>query len=128
MRRATDRNLKPMPFSRAAGSDRRDKVTSTARGGEVVDNPDMSLQSTAALGSSLLHITSGDESSLEETLCSPALRHLMRSSFQSRLVISCSLWCALRAARRFYAVAWFRLKITSSGRGAFADTRWAHFN
>jgi hypothetical protein len=27
-----------------------------------------------------------------------------------------------------YAVAWFWLKIASSGRGALAGTRWAHFN
>jgi hypothetical protein len=34
----------------------------------------------------------------------------------------------LRAARRLSAAAWLRLKIASSGRGTFADTRWAHFN
>jgi hypothetical protein len=41
----------------------------------------MSLQSTVALGSSLLHTSGGDGSSSEETLRSPALRRLMRLSF-----------------------------------------------
>jgi hypothetical protein len=38
------------------------------------------------------------------------------------------LCCALHAARLFSATTCFWLKITSSGRGALAGTRWAHFN
>jgi hypothetical protein len=48
-----------------------------------VDDPDMSLQSTAALGSSPLHVGSGDGSSSEEMPRSPAFRRLMRLSFRS---------------------------------------------
>jgi hypothetical protein len=88
----------------------------------------MSLQSTAALGSSPLHASAGDGSSSEETLRSTAFRRLMRLLFRSHFAISNSLCCTLRAARRLSAAAWLRLKIASSGRGAFADTRWAHFN
>jgi hypothetical protein len=88
----------------------------------------MSLQSTAALGSSPLHTGSGDGSSSEETSRSPALRRLMRPSFQSHLAISYSLCCTLRAAHRFFVATWFPLKIAYSGRGAFAGTRWARFN
>jgi hypothetical protein len=97
---AADRELEPTFFSCAAGSDRRDDVTSTAWGGDDVDDPDMSLQSTAALGSSPLHIGFGDGSSLEETPHSPAFCRLMRLSFRSRLAIYRSLCCALCAARR----------------------------
>jgi hypothetical protein len=46
-----------------------------------VDDPDMSLQSTATLGSSPLDIGSGDGSSLEETSRLPAFRRLMQLSF-----------------------------------------------
>jgi hypothetical protein len=53
---------------------------------------------------------------------------LMRLSFQSRLVISCSLCCTLRAACRLFAAYLFRLKIASSGSGALAGTRCAHLN
>jgi hypothetical protein len=38
------------------------------------------------------------------------------------------LCCALHVARLFSAAALFRLKTASSGRGAMARTRWAHFN
>jgi hypothetical protein len=93
-----------------------------------VDDPDMSLQSTAALVSSPLHVGSGDGSSLEEMPHSPAFRCLMRLSFRSHFVISRSLCCTLRAARRLSAIALFRLKITSSKRGALAGTRCAHFS
>jgi hypothetical protein len=93
-----------------------------------VDDPDMSLQSTAALGSSPLHVGFDDGSSSEETPRSPAFRYLMRLSFRSRLAISCFLCCALPAARRLYATILFRLKIASFGRGAFAGTRCVHFN
>jgi hypothetical protein len=79
--RATDRELEPTFFSCAAGSGRRDDVTSTARGGDSVNDPDVSLQSIAALGSSPLHVGSGDGSSLEETPCSLAFCRLMRLSF-----------------------------------------------
>jgi hypothetical protein len=116
-----------MLFSCAAGSGRRNDVTSTAWGGDA-DDRDMSLQSTATLGSSPLHAGSGGGSSLEETPCSLAFRCLMRLSFQSHLAISYSLCSALCAARRLSAAALFRLKITSSGRGAFVGTRCAHFN
>jgi hypothetical protein len=88
----------------------------------------MSLQSIAALATPPLHDGSGDGSSLEETPCSPAFRLLIRLSFQSRLAISRSLCCALRAARRLSAAALFQLKIDSSGRGALAETRCAHLN
>jgi hypothetical protein len=44
------------------------------------------------------------------------------------LAIWCFLCCALCATRLFSAAACFWLKITSSGRGALAGTRWAHFN
>jgi hypothetical protein len=106
----------------------RDDDTSTPQGGDDEDDPDMLLQLTAALATSLLHDGSGDGSSLEETPSSPAFHLLMRLSLQSRLAIWCFLCCALRAARLFSVVALFRLKITSSRRGALAETRWAHFN
>jgi hypothetical protein len=81
MGRATDRELEPTLFSCAVGSGCRDEVTSTAQVSDGVDDPDMSLQFTATLGSSSLNVGSGDGSSLEETPCSPAFRRLMRSSF-----------------------------------------------
>jgi hypothetical protein len=88
----------------------------------------MSLQYTAALAMSPLHDGSGDGSSLEETPRSPAFRLLMQLSFRSLLAISRSLCSALHAARRLSAAALFRLKITSSGRGALAGMRWTHLN
>jgi hypothetical protein len=106
----------------------RDEDTSVTRGGDDEDDPDISLQSTAALGASPLHDSSCDRSSSEETPRSPAFRLLMRLSFRSLLAIWHSLYCALRAARRLSAVALFRLKIASSRRGALAGTRWVHFN
>jgi hypothetical protein len=107
---------------------RRDDDTSVARGGDDEEDPDMSLQSTAALATSPLHGGSVDGSSLEEMSLSPAFRLFMWLSFQSRLAISGSLCCALRAAHRLSAAALFRLKIASFGRGALAGTRWAHLN
>jgi hypothetical protein len=83
----------------------------------------MSLQSTTTLATSPLHDGSGDGSSLEEMLRSPAFCLLMWLFFRQRLAISCSLCCALRAAHRLSADALFQLKITSSGRGALAGTR-----
>jgi hypothetical protein len=74
--RAADRELEPTFFSHAAFCSRRDDVTSVVRGGDVVDDPDMSLQSTAALATSPLHDGSDDGSSLEET---PLLTLLMSS-------------------------------------------------
>jgi hypothetical protein len=68
-------------FSRTAICDRRDDVTFVAQGGDDVDDPDMSLQSTAALAMSPLHDGSDDEFSLEETSRSPAFRLLMQLSF-----------------------------------------------
>jgi hypothetical protein len=50
-------------------------------GGDDVDNPDMSLQSTVALAMLPLHDGSGDGSSLEEPSRSPAFRLLSRLSF-----------------------------------------------
>jgi hypothetical protein len=87
----------------------------------------MSLQSTAALATSPLHDGSGDGSSSEETPSSPAFRLLMWLSLRSRLAIWRFLCCALRAAHLFSVATLFRLKITSSGRGALDGTRWAHF-
>jgi hypothetical protein len=84
------------------------------RGGDDEDNPDMSLQSTAALATSLLH------DGLMPS--SPAFRLLMRLSFRSLLAIWRFL-CCLRVAHCFFTSALFRLKIASSGRGAFAGTR-----
>jgi hypothetical protein len=52
--------------------------TSVTQGGDDKDDPNISLQSTAALGASPLHDGSGDESSLEETPHSPTFRLLMR--------------------------------------------------
>jgi hypothetical protein len=49
--------------------------------GDDEDDPDMSLQSVAALATSPLHDGFGDRSSLEETPRSPAFRLLMRLSF-----------------------------------------------
>jgi hypothetical protein len=121
--RAAGRELEPTFLSCAAVCSRRDDATSVTWGGDDEDDPDMSLQSTAALATSLLHDGSGDGSSLEETPHSPAFRLLMRLSFRSCLAISRSLCCALHAAR-----ALFWLKTASSGRGALAETRWAHFN
>jgi hypothetical protein len=46
-----------------------------------VDDPDMSLQSTAALAMSPLHDGSGDGSLLEENSCSLTFRLLMWLSF-----------------------------------------------
>jgi hypothetical protein len=88
----------------------------------------MSLQSTAALATSPLHDGSGDGSSSEKTPNSPAFRLLMRLSLRSRLAILRFLCCALRVAHVFSAASLFRLKIASSGRGALAGMRWAHFN
>jgi hypothetical protein len=88
----------------------------------------MSLQSTVALATSPLHDSSRDGSSPKETPSSLAFHLLMRLSFRSRLAIWRFLCRALRAACRFSAAALLRLKIASSGRGALARTRWAHFN
>jgi hypothetical protein len=111
-------------LSHAAVYGCRDDDTSVARGGDDEDDPDVSLQSTAALATLPLHDGSSDGSSSEETPLSPTFRLLMRLSFRSRLVIWRFLCCTLCAARRFSAAALFRLKITSSERGALARTRW----
>jgi hypothetical protein len=105
---------------------RREDETSVARVGDDEDDPDMSLQSTAVLATSPLH--DGDGSSLEEMPRSPAFRLLTRLSFRSRLAISRFLCCALRVARRLSTAVLFWLKIASSGRGALAGMRSAHFN
>jgi hypothetical protein len=114
--RAAGRELEPTLLSRAAVCGLCDDDTSVARGDYDEDDPDMSLLSTTALAMSPLHDGSDNGSSLEETPRSPAFRLLMWLSFRSRLAISRSLCCALRAARRFSAAALFRLKIASSRR------------
>jgi hypothetical protein len=126
--RAACREVEPTFLSRAAVCGRHDDDTSGAWGGNDEDDPDTSLQSTAALGTSPLHDGSEDGSSSKETPRSSAFRLLMQLSFRSRLAIWCSLCCALRAACRLSTAAWFRLKIASSERGALAGTRWVHFN
>jgi hypothetical protein len=88
----------------------------------------MLLQSTTALATSPLHDGLGDGSSSEETPSSPAFRLFVRLSLRSRLAIWHFLCCAWCAARLFSAAALFWLKIASSGRGALAGMRWAHFN
>jgi hypothetical protein len=65
----------------------------------------MLLQSTVALATSPLHDGSGDGSSSEETLSSPAFHLLVRLSLRSCLVIWRFLCCALRAARLLSAAA-----------------------
>jgi hypothetical protein len=121
--RASCRELEPTFLSHAAVCGRRDDDTSVPWGGDDEDDPDMLLQSTAALATSPLHDGSGDGSSLEETPRSPAFRLSMQLSFWSRLAIWRSLCCTLRAARHLSAAALFRLNIVSSGRGALAGTR-----
>jgi hypothetical protein len=120
--RAACREVEPTFLSR------HDDDTSGARRGNDEDDPDILLQSTAALGTSPLHDGSEDGYSSKETPRSSAFRLLMQLSFRSRLAIWCSLCCALRAACSLSAAAWFRLKIASSERGALAGTRWVHFN
>jgi hypothetical protein len=122
------RELDPTTLSRPASRGWRDEETSAPRSDEDEDDPDMLVQSTAALATSPLHDGSGDGSSSEEMPCSPALRLLLLSSLRSCLAIWRFLCCALRAARLLSATARFWLKITSSGRGALAEIRCAHFN
>jgi hypothetical protein len=74
-------------LSHATVYGRREDDTSGVWGGDVEDDPDMSLQSTAALATSPHHDGSGDGSSSEETPRSLAFCLLMWLSFQSRLVI-----------------------------------------
>jgi hypothetical protein len=121
--RAARCELEPAFLSCAAICGCCDDDTFVARGGDDEDDPNMSLQSTVAMATSPLHDGSSDGSSLEEMPRSPAFRLLMRFSFRS-----CSLCCALRAARCLSAAAFFRLKIASSGRGALTGTRCAHLN
>jgi hypothetical protein len=64
-----------------------------------VDDPDMSLQSTAMLATSPLPNDFGDGSSLDETWRSPTFLRFMWLSFRSRLAISSSLCCALCTTR-----------------------------
>jgi hypothetical protein len=61
---------------------RRDDDTSVARGGDDEDDPDISLQSTTALGASPVHDGSSDGSSSEETPRSPAFHLLMQLLFR----------------------------------------------
>jgi hypothetical protein len=74
-------------LSRPVACGRRDDDTSTPRGGDDEGEPDMLLQSTAALAKSPLHDGSGDESSSEETPSSPAFRLLARLSLRPHLAI-----------------------------------------
>jgi hypothetical protein len=94
---------------------RHDGDTSVPRGGDDEDDPDMSLQSTAALAMSPLHKGSGDGSSSKETPRSPAFRLLFRLSLRSRLAIWHFLYCTLFAACLVSAAACFWLKFASSG-------------
>jgi hypothetical protein len=96
---AARRELDPTTLSHPASRGQRDDDTSAPRSGEDEDDPDILLQSTAALATSPFHDGSGDGSSSEETPCSPALRLLLRSSLRSRLAIWRFLCCALHAAR-----------------------------
>jgi hypothetical protein len=80
--RAAGRELEPTFLSCAAIRGCRDDDTSVARGGNDEEDPDMSLQSTAALATSPLHDGSGDGSSLEEMLRSPAFCLLIRLSLR----------------------------------------------
>jgi hypothetical protein len=65
--RAACRELEPTFLSRVAVCGRRDYDTSVAQGGDDEDDPDILLQSTAALATSPLHDGSSDGSSSEET-------------------------------------------------------------
>jgi hypothetical protein len=113
--RATGRELEPTVLSHLASRGRHDDETSAPRGGDDDDDPNMFLQSTAALATSPLHDGSGDGSSSKETPCSPAFRLLLRLSLRSRLAIWRFLCCALRAVCLFSVASWFWLKIASSG-------------
>jgi hypothetical protein len=81
------RELEPTVLPRPTSRGRRDDDTSAPRGSDDEDDPDMLLQSTAALVTSPLHDGSGDGSSSEETPSSPAFRLLLRLSLRLRLVI-----------------------------------------
>jgi hypothetical protein len=74
-------------LSRAAACGWSDDDISTPRGGDDEDDPDMLLQSTAALATSPLHNGLGDESSLEETSSSSAFHLLMRLSLLGDLAL-----------------------------------------
>jgi hypothetical protein len=102
---AAGRELDPTTLSCPASHRWSDDDTSAPWSGEDEDNPDMFLQSTAALATSPFHDGSGDGSSSEETPNSPALRLLLQSSLRSRLAIWRFLCYALHAARLFSAAA-----------------------
>jgi hypothetical protein len=120
--------LEPTVLSRVAACGCRDDDTSAPRGGDDEDDPDMSLQLTAALATSPLHDCSGDGSSSEDTPSTLAFHLLMRLSLRSRLAIWRFLCCALRTSCLFSAATLFQVKIASSGRGALAEMRCVHFN
>jgi hypothetical protein len=84
---AAERELEPTVLSRLAACGRCNDDTSTSRGTDDEDDPDMLLQSIAALATSPLQDGSGDGSSLEETPDSPAFRHLIQLLLRSRLAI-----------------------------------------
>jgi hypothetical protein len=84
---AAGRELEPAVLLHPATRGRCDDDTSAPQCGDDEDDPDMLLQSIAALATSALQDGSGDGSSSKETLVSPAFRLLMRSSLRSRLVI-----------------------------------------
>jgi hypothetical protein len=102
---AARRELEPTVLSRPASRGRRDDDTSAPRGSDDEDDPDMLLQSTAALATSPLHDGSGEGSSSEETPFSPSFRLLLQLSLRSCLAIWRVLCCALRAARLFSVAA-----------------------
>jgi hypothetical protein len=107
--------LEPMVLSRLAACGWCDDDTSTPRGTDDEDDPDMSLQSIVALVMSPLQDGSGDGSSLEETPDFPTFRRLIWLLLRSRLVIWRFLCCALREAHLSSAATFFWLKIASSG-------------
>jgi hypothetical protein len=84
---AAGRELEPTVLSCPASRGQRDDDTSAPRGGDDEDDPNMLLQSIAALATSPLQDGSGDRSSSEETLVSPAYSLLLRSSLRWCLAI-----------------------------------------
>jgi hypothetical protein len=84
---AAGRELEPTVLLCPASHGRCDDDTSAPQGGDDEDDPDMLLQSIAALATSPLKDGSGDGSSSEETPVSPAFRLLLRSSLRSRSAI-----------------------------------------
>jgi hypothetical protein len=79
------------------------------RGGDDKDDPDILLQSSAALATSPLRDGSGDGSSSEETPSSPAFCLLRWLSLRSRLVVWRFMCSTLRTMHLFSVAALFWL-------------------